>query len=230
MSEPATSEATVALDEDVLPGPVSVTTQDEGRVPRRTVPNQAAKDLYTNWTNLLARLVTPYWSTFLRRLESIKLTFTSLSGCDFLPGHCLTLKKDFQKFLVEWCNCEELPYGLVANGLFPTAPLFPCFVISIHLLDFYCALFERLCDAVNAMASALNTFYAQREFIITDNKNGETTNHMQTLPLKDIMALIVCLIGLANQNRYMLPVVTSGWIAHPIVTYPQQTNGFDCGV
>ncbi|KAG5351442.1 hypothetical protein C0989_006403 [Termitomyces sp. Mn162] len=69
MSEPATSEATVALDEDVLPGPVSVTTQDEGRVPRRTVPNQAAKDLYTNWTNLLARLVTPYWSTFLRRLE-----------------------------------------------------------------------------------------------------------------------------------------------------------------
>jgi hypothetical protein len=36
--------------------------------------------------------------------------------------------------------------------------------ISTDLLDFYRALFERSCDAVNAMASSLNTFYARRGF------------------------------------------------------------------
>jgi hypothetical protein len=36
--------------------------------------------------------------------------------------------------------------------------------ISTDLLDFYWALFERSCDAVNAMASSLNTFYARRGF------------------------------------------------------------------
>lgn len=38
--------------------------------------------------------------------------------------------------------------------------------VSIHLLDFYQALFERSCDAVNAMASALNSFYNRRGFIL----------------------------------------------------------------
>lgn len=42
--------------------------------------------------------------------------------------------------------------------------------VSIHLLDFYHALFERSCDAVNAMASALNTFYTRRGFILFNNK------------------------------------------------------------
>ncbi|KAG5335779.1 hypothetical protein C0989_000367, partial [Termitomyces sp. Mn162] len=92
---------------------------------------------------------------------------------DELPSpECVTTQDEeyFQKFSVDWCSCEELPYVLVANGLFPTAPLFPRFAISVHLLDFYHALFERLCDAVNAMAHALNTFYVQRGFIVTDNK------------------------------------------------------------
>ncbi|KAH0580597.1 hypothetical protein H2248_002089 [Termitomyces sp. 'cryptogamus'] len=43
--------------------------------------------------------------------------------------------------------------------------------ISIHLLDFYCALFEKSCNAVNAMASALNLFYARRGFVVL-NKQG----------------------------------------------------------
>ncbi|KAG6899356.1 hypothetical protein C0993_010997 [Termitomyces sp. T159_Od127] len=36
-----------------IPGP------EESRIPRRTKPNQAAKDLYSNWTSLLTRLITP---------------------------------------------------------------------------------------------------------------------------------------------------------------------------
>lgn len=42
--------------------------------------------------------------------------------------------------------------------------------ISIDLLDFYAALFERSCDAVNAMAAALNTFYTKRGFHFVNNK------------------------------------------------------------
>ena len=42
--------------------------------------------------------------------------------------------------------------------------------VSIELLDFYSALFERSCDAVNAMAAALNTFYNRRGFFLTNDK------------------------------------------------------------
>lgn len=42
--------------------------------------------------------------------------------------------------------------------------------ISIELLDFYSALFERSCDAVNAMAAALNTFYNRRGLFLINNK------------------------------------------------------------
>ncbi|KAI5987435.1 hypothetical protein EDD15DRAFT_2173414, partial [Pisolithus albus] len=46
---------------------------------------------------------------------------------------------------------------LICNGLFPTAPSQPHMAVSVELLGFYRALFERYCDAVNALASALHT-------------------------------------------------------------------------
>ncbi|KAF9456912.1 hypothetical protein BDZ94DRAFT_1136909, partial [Collybia nuda] len=52
-----------------------------------------------------------------------------------------------------------LLHVLVINGLFPTAPTAPHMAISIFLLEFYTALFERSCDAIHALAGALNTFY-----------------------------------------------------------------------
>jgi hypothetical protein len=42
--------------------------------------------------------------------------------------------------------------------------------ISLDLLEFYNALFERSCDAVNAMSSALHSFYERRGFHVL-NKN-----------------------------------------------------------
>lgn len=42
--------------------------------------------------------------------------------------------------------------------------------ISIDFLDFYGALFERSCDAVNAMAAALNTFYTRRGYFLVNPK------------------------------------------------------------
>lgn len=44
--------------------------------------------------------------------------------------------------------------------------------VSINLLDFYHALFERSCDAINAMATALNTFYGRRGFTLLNTKVG----------------------------------------------------------
>jgi len=42
--------------------------------------------------------------------------------------------------------------------------------VSVHLLNFYQALFEWSCNAVNAMASALNMFYIWRGFILLNKK------------------------------------------------------------
>ncbi|KIJ10841.1 hypothetical protein PAXINDRAFT_85381, partial [Paxillus involutus ATCC 200175] len=57
-----------------------------------------------------------------------------------------------------------LPQVLLYYGLFLTAPSQPCMAISIELLVFYRALFERSCDAVNTLASALNSHYTHRGF------------------------------------------------------------------
>ncbi|KAG6890858.1 hypothetical protein C0992_012244 [Termitomyces sp. T32_za158] len=134
---------------------------ETGRVSRRILPDQAANSLYSNWANVLSRLVTPL------------LEYTSRSIGEIPERIVLCLFQDyFQKFTVNWCTCEDLLHVLVSNGLFPTAPQHPRIAISIHLLDFYRALFERSCDAVNAMASALNTFYARRGFVLLNKKGA----------------------------------------------------------
>ena len=63
-----------------------------------------------------------------------------------------------------FCQCVSLPFVLVRHGLFPTAPHSPRVALSIHLLDFYQALFERSCDAIHAFAAALHTFYERRGY------------------------------------------------------------------
>jgi hypothetical protein len=42
--------------------------------------------------------------------------------------------------------------------------------VSIDLLNFYHELFERSCDAINAMAAALHSFYKQRGFIMVSKQ------------------------------------------------------------
>ena len=42
--------------------------------------------------------------------------------------------------------------------------------VSIELLALYRALFERSCDAVNALASALHTHYIRRGFHVTNKE------------------------------------------------------------
>lgn len=42
--------------------------------------------------------------------------------------------------------------------------------VSLELLSFYRALFERSCDAINALTCALKTYYSRRGFRLTDSK------------------------------------------------------------
>jgi hypothetical protein len=72
--------------------------------------------------------------------------------------------------MVHTCSCRSVSQVLVRNGLFPTAPAQTRMAISIDLLDFYSALFERSCDAVNAMAAALNMFYTKHGFYFLSDK------------------------------------------------------------
>ncbi|KIK99115.1 hypothetical protein PAXRUDRAFT_115666, partial [Paxillus rubicundulus Ve08.2h10] len=57
-----------------------------------------------------------------------------------------------------------LPQVLLHHRLFLTAPSQPCMAVSIELLAFYQALFEHSCDAINTLATALNSHYTQRGF------------------------------------------------------------------
>ena len=68
------------------------------------------------------------------------------------------------------CACSPLPNTLVKSGLFPTAPSLPRVAVSIDLLDFYFALFERSADAITALAGALKTLYQRRGFPILNEK------------------------------------------------------------
>ncbi|KAG2125065.1 hypothetical protein DEU56DRAFT_735581, partial [Suillus clintonianus] len=63
-----------------------------------------------------------------------------------------------------------LPQVLIHHGLFPTAPSQPRMAVSLESLSFYQALFERSCDAINALTYALKTYYSHRGFRLTDSK------------------------------------------------------------
>lgn len=78
--------------------------------------------------------------------------------------HYRYLFAGFEKIEVTTCKCQTLGQLLVSNGLFPTAPSYPRTAVSTDLLDFYQALFEQSCDAVHALATALQKFYTRRGY------------------------------------------------------------------
>ncbi|KIM51899.1 hypothetical protein SCLCIDRAFT_142290, partial [Scleroderma citrinum Foug A] len=67
---------------------------------------------------------------------------------------------------------------LVHAGLFPTVPSQPCMAVSIDLLVFYRSLFERSCDAINALASALHNHYVQQGFRMINKHVCFTSTHL----------------------------------------------------
>ncbi|KAG6905180.1 hypothetical protein DXG01_004383 [Tephrocybe rancida] len=166
--------------EDPFPSQDFIDSTPRVHAPRRTLPTQSAKMLYSHWANALERLVDPLLEYILSSLGSIPERVVQLqSRCQGL-GCCTTrmnivlcLFQDyFKKLSVSWCDCQDFLQVLISNGLFPTTPLQPRIAVSIHLLDFYRALFEKSCNAIQAMASALNTFYIWQGFILLNKKGS----------------------------------------------------------
>jgi hypothetical protein len=81
---------------------------------------------------------------------------------------------DYRNILLTTCTCFRLPEILVERGLFPASPSQPRVAISIELLEFYRALFERSCDAIHALAGALSSFYVRRGFQLVSEKVSDT--------------------------------------------------------
>lgn len=77
---------------------------------------------------------------------------------------------DLETQPVDFCTCRPLPVVLIRSGLFPTAPVDPQMAVSVDLLDFYAALFQRSGDAITAVAGSLSAFYEQRGFPVVDKK------------------------------------------------------------
>ncbi|KAJ7818955.1 hypothetical protein B0H14DRAFT_3473409 [Mycena olivaceomarginata] len=74
---------------------------------------------------------------------------------------------------VTTCCCMPVAALLVQNGVFPASPTKVQTGISIDLLGIYRALFERSCDAVTALASALQTIYQRFGFPVHAQRNPE---------------------------------------------------------
>ncbi|KAF8178009.1 hypothetical protein BJ912DRAFT_856565, partial [Pholiota molesta] len=141
---------------------------------KRLTPDQATITLYTKWQALLPQLVEPLLAFTAESIgKAAQVVETTVGGsckseglfCDTKVASILCLYFDRTH-----CPCQPLTHILVRHGLFPTAPEQVRMAISIDFLDFYSALFERSCDAVNAMAAALNTFYIRRGFYLVNSK------------------------------------------------------------
>ncbi|PPR04246.1 hypothetical protein CVT26_004191 [Gymnopilus dilepis] len=161
--------------------PVSAHDPPAEPKPKRLKPDQAALNQAEKWNNLLPSLVPDlqayYGASKGLEIRSIPKELTEScpsSSCrDFKSTKVLAIYfgLDFISTVVTHCSCRTTPQVLVKGGLFPTAPSQIRMAFSIDFLDFYASIFQRSCDAVNAMAAALNAFNGQRGFNLLNKKD-----------------------------------------------------------
>jgi len=167
---------------------------EEAQAKRRISPDQLADSLYSSWSTLIPTLVDVQLKYSARThgkpfqnphevISACTLQCTSTPKrtsliCLFFDRKFLRIGSEdlsneslgFASVDVLSCQCSSLPQVLVYHGLFPTAPSQPRMAVSIELLSLYRALFERSCDSINALASALKTHYSRRGYQMTDAK------------------------------------------------------------
>ncbi|KAG9316189.1 hypothetical protein JVU11DRAFT_2213 [Chiua virens] len=138
--------------------------------PRRNYA-AAMQHQYANWKALLPTLVELYLRCTARTLGKPlgtildRISLCRTTDCELKHTKILCLMFDHFTFVdVGSCKCSSLSEVLLDFGLFPSAPSQPRMAISMDLLALYRALFERSCDAINALASALHTHYTRRGF------------------------------------------------------------------
>ncbi|KAI0373090.1 hypothetical protein BV20DRAFT_963601 [Pilatotrama ljubarskyi] len=139
--------------------------------------SDALKSVHAAWLSLIPTLLDEYLvylrSAHGRTTRSPPDWTYSCARVDCVPQSCaiMCLFYDYPITVqVVYCECTSIARMLVRNGLFPTAPTQPRVAVSIDLLEFYMALFERSADAVSALAAALKTFYQRRGFSLLNNK------------------------------------------------------------
>ncbi|KAG2136082.1 uncharacterized protein EDB93DRAFT_1242431 [Suillus bovinus] len=126
----------------------------------RILPDKATDLLYSSWKTLIPFLIEPHLKYLARTLvTALEITPRVISACATLLCP--------QKRTPITCLFFDI---LLHHGLFPTAPSQPHMAVSIKLLSFYRALFERSCDAINALVSALKMHYSRRGFVMTDTR------------------------------------------------------------
>lgn len=167
-------------------------TPDDAKPKRRILPNEADLTEYEHWQHNVGQMVDDYLSYTNRSLgkpaewvevigrhecECVELKETSLTclyydRTSFKPSqtfpHLSDSLLDFRTIQVPHCACRPIHQVLVHHGLFPSAPQQPRITVSLELLGLYRAMFERSCDAVNALANALHSFYTRRGFHVLD--------------------------------------------------------------
>ncbi|KAG1724201.1 uncharacterized protein EDB91DRAFT_1239990 [Suillus paluster] len=112
---------------------------------QRTLPDKLTGTLYANWKKLIPTLIDPQLKYYARTLgQALETTHNVISRRTSIL--CLFFD----------------------SKLFPTAPSQPRMAVSIDLLSFYRALFERSCDTINALASALKTHYSLKGDVVQE--------------------------------------------------------------
>ncbi|KAI5985803.1 hypothetical protein EDC04DRAFT_2873645 [Pisolithus marmoratus] len=128
-----------------------------------THPTKKSISLCESWHAVIQTMIEPFIKYMTAMLgKPLPLLHSPLSSC--------TVQCQEQKVTNLLCDCSTLPQTLISHGLFPTAPSQPRMAVSVELLSFYCVLFEQSCNAINALAAALSTYYGRRGFHMTNQK------------------------------------------------------------
>ncbi|KAJ7802891.1 hypothetical protein B0H14DRAFT_3488023 [Mycena olivaceomarginata] len=115
-----------------------------------------------------------------------RVTYECTASCGFPVNariQCLYISH-LEQVEVATCSCMPVAVLLVQNGVFPASPSRVQTGVSIDLLEIYRALFERSCDAITALASALYTIYDRRGFRVLAQKN---TGQLATDPFHKLL-------------------------------------------
>ncbi|KAJ7575069.1 hypothetical protein C8J56DRAFT_1063965 [Mycena floridula] len=187
---PMPDVSSVPLVDAAALSPPSPNSQPETR------PETAS--VFGEWERLIPALVDPYLEYQARFTGYPTPSPAPLSSCctrGCLRSQC-RIKCHFLDCVyaieVLHCQCEDVFTVLLRNGLFPASPTKPCTAFAISLLDLYDSLFERSCDAVNAMSSALQSYYDHRGFRYLHN-NGSLIKDGICKPLSNTIQWYDCL-------------------------------------
>ncbi|RXW14843.1 hypothetical protein EST38_g11010 [Candolleomyces aberdarensis] len=177
-------QESVGFNETLKPIGEKPTQSSTTKPSARSSPTKAARiSHHKRWVELLPTLV-PHYLQYCETTIGKPIPLTAdlkpvcNKNCPKKTYQILCLFYDHADTkAVNFCSCEGVVPVLIKNGLFPGSPSQPKIAISIALLDFYQALFERSCDAVNALASALVTHYRRRGFpVLNSSGNAQTAS------------------------------------------------------